>query len=422
MSSPKLQSVRGTQDILPEDYAKFRHVVDTARSVGGLYGFKEMATPIFEFTEVFKRTLGETSDVVNKEMYTFEDKGGESITLRPEFTAGIARAFISNGLQQNLPLKLFSWGPLFRYERPQKGRYRQFHQINFEWLGNADSNADAETILLAAHILQELGILSKTKLNINTLGDAESRANYRKVLVEYLSKHKADLSEDSQNRLEKNPLRILDSKDEGDKAIVKNAPVMGEHLSAAAKTFFENVLKALKSSPGLSERIVVNPKLVRGLDYYSHTVFEFIADEGELGAQNTVLAGGRYDGLIKQMGGPETPAIGFAAGIERLMLMAKTEAVAEKPVAVIGLGDEEESYAVAVASKLRGTGVYAEVIYGGNMGKRFAKADKLGASHAVIIGPDELAKGEVQVKNLATSQQETVAKDQLIDYIMRAKS
>jgi histidyl-tRNA synthetase len=416
--SQKLQSVRGTQDILPEDYARLRAVVESARKVAQLYGFKEMATPIFEFTEVFKRTLGETSDVVNKEMYTFTDKGGDNITLRPEFTAGVARAFISNGLQQHLPLKLFSWGPLFRYERPQKGRFRQFHQINFEWLGNPEPYADVETILLAAQVLKELGLLPKVKLHLNTLGDAESRQSYREVLVDYLAKHHAALSEDSRQRLEKNPLRILDSKDEGDRVVVKNAPAMQHSLTLPAKRFFETVEKLLKDSP-VADIMVLDQKLVRGLDYYSHTVFEFIAEGDELGAQNTVLAGGRYDGLMEMMGGPATPAIGFAAGIERLMLMTDLKAESVRPLAVIPVGEEEEATALGLATLLRDYNLPVELIYGGNLGKRFKKADKIGATFALVIGPDEVAKGQVQVKNLSTGAQEAVAKGKLIDYMQR---
>ncbi|NDF12674.1 MAG: histidine--tRNA ligase [Proteobacteria bacterium] len=407
--SQKLQPVRGTQDILPEEFAKHRHVIDTARRVGALYGFKEMATPIFEFTEVFKRTLGETSDVVNKEMYTFEDKGGESITLRPEFTAGIARAFISGGLQEKLPIKYFSTGPLFRYERPQKGRYRQFHQINFEWLGNADPLADVELILMAADILEDLGILSKTKLNLNSLGDQETRQNYRAALVKYFSEHKNGLSEDSKVRLDKNPLRILDSKDEGDKKIVQNAPLMGEYYSAAAKAFFETVTARLKDSI-YGDRVVINPKIVRGLDYYSHTVFEFIAESDELGSQNTVLAGGRYDGLIKTMGGPETPAVGFAAGIERLALMVHNTPASIAPVAIIPMGEAEVVEALKLASSLRHGGIAVEFIAGGNVGKAMKKADKAGAKHALILGSNELNNGKVVHKDLATGQQNEVSR------------
>ena len=274
--SHKLQPVRGTKDILADDYRVFSHVQNTARHVSFLYGFKEISTPIFEFTEVFKKTLGEESDVVGKEMYMFEDRGGESITLRPEFTAGIARAFISGGLTNQLPLKLFSTGPLFRYERPQKGRQRQFHQINFEMLGVADPMADVEVISMGAHVLDALGVSDKIKLEINSLGDKDSREKYRDALVEYLNDYKNDLSDDSKIRLEKNPMRILDSKDEGDKKIVEDAPVIGDYYSNEAADFFAAVTEGLS---GLGVEYGLNNRLVRGLDYYSHTAFEFTTNQ-----------------------------------------------------------------------------------------------------------------------------------------------
>jgi len=397
--SQKLQSVRGTKDLFFEEAEKFRYVVDTAWRVAKLFCFKEIHTPIFEFTEVFKRTLGETSDVVNKEMYTFEDKGGESITLRPEFTAGIARAFISNGLQQNLPLKLFSAGPLFRYERPQKGRQRQFHQVNFEWLGEKEPYADIEIIALANHFLHELGIKS-TKLHLNSLGNKESRENYQNKLVEYLQDYRNELSDDSKNRLEKNPMRILDSKDEEDRKIIKNAPLMPESLDAESKDFFAKVKDGLKR---LTIDFTENPKIVRGLDYYNHTVFEFISESEELGAQNTVLAGGRYDGLIANMGGPETPAVGFAAGIERLMLGVKFEKKEEERTVILPIGEEATLWALELANRKENN--HCEIIYGSNLKKKLQKADKMSATHAIIIGDNEIREGFYIIKNMKTGEE-----------------
>ena len=416
----KLQPVRGTHDLFGKEAQQFAELVALVRSVGQLYGFEDASTPIFEFTEVFKRTLGDTSDVVSKEMYTLEDRGGESLTLRPEFTAGIARAFISNGWQQNLPLKLFSTGPLFRYERPQKGRQRQFHQINFEYLGEASPYADIEMILLGAHILAYLQILPKCKLEINTLGDKESRVAYTKALVDYFTSHKDKLSEDSKTRLEKNPLRILDSKDAGDKTLVANAPKIQEYLTPAAKQFYDTVITGLKDSP-VGNILTINPAIVRGLDYYSHTVFEFTAFSEEVGAQNTVLAGGRYDGLIEQMGGPATPAVGFAAGVERLLLLAPKIAFRIKPIAIVALGESALNDAFKLTQAIRARERIAEMVTHNNPGKALKKADKLKAAYAVLLGENELKSGQFVVKNLTTGEQETVAKEAIVNYLLATK-
>ncbi|MGB1539907.1 MAG: histidine--tRNA ligase, partial [Rickettsiales bacterium] len=336
--SNKLQPVRGTHDLLPQECRQHRYIADTARNTAGLYGFEEIVTPIFEFTDVFKRTLGDTSDVVSKETYTFCDRGGEEITLRPEFTAGIARAFISHGLKDQTPLKYFYHGPAFRYERPQKGRQRQFHQIGVEMLGVPEAAGDVELIALAAQTLAALGLKDHVKLELNTLGDAESRKAYRAALVEYFSDHKSKLSEDSQRRLELNPLRILDSKDEGDKAINEGAPQNSEYFTPQAAEFFAQTQEGLENI-GIS--FYLNPRLVRGLDYYCHTVFEFTTDA--LGAQNTVLAGGRYDSLVSIMGGPDTPGTGWAAGVERLAALLEYEPPANRPVAMIPIGEAAEA-------------------------------------------------------------------------------
>ena len=404
-----MQPVRGTHDILPDEYRRFAHVIDTARDVARLYGYREMATPIFEFTELFARGIGETTDVVSKEMYTFKDRGDESLTLRPEYTAGICRAFVSNGeLTQQLPLKIFAAGPMFRYERPQKGRQRQFHQIDLEVLGAPEPGADIEVISVAADILDRLGILDRCTLKLNSLGDPESRTVYRKVLVDYYSAHIATLSEDSRDRLQRNPLRILDSKDEGDKAINASAPSFADHLNQASKDFFKSVQDGLTAAGVPFE---VDPALVRGLDYYTHTAFEFVTTH--LGAQGTVLGGGRYDGLIAELGGPPTAGIGWAGGIERLMMLCNEPKALPRPVAIAPLGPAAEIKALGIARELRKHGIAIEQEYRGNMKRRMQRANKLNARAAIIIGDDELARGVVQLKDLDSGEQREIALDQL---------
>jgi len=397
-----LQPVRGTRDLIGEDAARHFHVVETARQITSLYGFSEWQTPIFEDTKVFSRTLGETSDVVTKEMYTFEDRGGDSVTLRPEGTAGVCRALITNGLTQTLPQKVFYAGPMFRYERPQKGRYRQFHQIGVELLGPATPLADAETISMGWRILQELGIAKDVVLHINTLGDTESRAAYRAKLVEYFSKFISELSEDSKLRLEKNPLRILDSKDEGDKKIVADAPQMQDCMTDEAKAFYETLLNYLTAF-GVPHQH--NPHIVRGLDYYNHTAFEFVTTA--LGAQGTVLAGGRYDGLVEQMGGPAVPGVGWAAGIERLSMLIDAPARAALPVAVIPMAGDCEAKALEILAQLRAQNIAAEIAYSGNAKKRLERANKSGAVFAVLVGED------IKLKNLASGEQHDVTAEAL---------
>jgi histidyl-tRNA synthetase len=410
----KLQPVRGTHDLLPDEYRRFAHVVDTARDVAHLYGYREMATPVFEFTELFARGIGETTDVVSKEMYTFEDRGGESLTLRPEYTAGICRAFITHGeLAQQLPLKLFAAGPMFRYERPQKGRQRQFHQIDIEVLGSPDPGADIEVISVAADILDRLGILSRCVLKLNSLGDPDSRAAYRKVLVDYYSAHIGKLSEDSRARLQRNPLRILDSKDEGDKTINANAPSLADHLNNASRDFFAVVKDGLAAADIAFE---IDPTLVRGLDYYTHTAFEFVTSH--IGAQGTVIGGGRYDGLIAELGGPPTAGIGWAGGIERLIMLANEPAPLPRPVVIAPLGAAAEAKALGIARALRRAGVTVEQDYRGTMKRRMQRANKLNARAAVIIGDDELAKGVAQVKDLDSGAQREVTLDALVDALL----
>lgn len=399
-----LQPVRGTRDLIGEEFRRHHAVVETARRVSALYGFEEWATPVFEDTRVFARGLGDTSDVVMKEMYSFTDRGGDSVTLRPEMTAGVCRALVSNGLtQSNLPRKVFYAGPMFRYERPQKGRYRQFHQIGIEVLGAAEPLADAEVIACGWDILVALGVADGTVLEINTLGDAESRAAYRAALVAYFSAHKDALSHDSRVRLEKNPLRILDSKDETDRAIVAGAPVIGQHLSAEAAGFYADVKAHLRRF-GLPFR--ENPRIVRGLDYYSHTAFEFVTDL--LGAQGTVMAGGRYNGLVEEMGGPPTPSVGWAAGIERLAMLLPAAPPAPRPVAVIPVGEAAEGPALDVLQALRRAGVVAEIAYRGTLKRRMERANRIGARAAVILGEEEIAVGVAQLRDLDAGTQERV--------------
>jgi len=398
-----LQAVRGTHDLLPEAAAKHNHVVATARGLGQAYGYGEIATPIFEQTEVFKRTLGDTSDVVTKEMYTFEDKGGDSVTLRPEGTAAVARAFIAGKMNDQLPLKFFYHGPMFRYERPQKGRLRQFHQIGVELLGVAEPIGDIEVIALGAAILDELGVQGNTTLELNTLGNTESRTAYRDVLIEYFSDHRGNLSEDSQTRLERNPLRILDSKNEGDRAIVAGAPEFDDSLDGESRDFFAEVCAGLDALGIAWQR---NSRLVRGLDYYCHTAFEFTTDA--LGAQSAVLAGGRYDGLVGQMGGPATPGVGWASGIERLSMLIGDGPKKHRSIAIIPLGDAAETLALTLTDELRRAGIAVDLGYRGKMKQRMKRANGINARAAVIIGDDELEQASATLRDLDSGEQELV--------------
>jgi histidyl-tRNA synthetase len=397
---PALQPVRGTQDLLPEEQRRHRAVTDAARGIAERYGYHEIATPIFEFTEVFARPIGETSDIVTKEMYSFSDRGGDEITLRPEYTAGIVRAIISNGLTQNLPLKFFASGPMFRYERPQKGRFRQFHQIDIELIGVAQPAGDVEVIALGADILDALGVLTRTVLELNTLGDAASRHAYREALVRYFTERRAHLSDDSLHRLERNPLRILDSKDDSDKRVTAGAPAFDAYLTDEARRFFDEVRSGLERL-GIAYRL--SPRLVRGLDYYCHTAFEFVTTD--LGAQGTVLGGGRYDGLMGVMGGPETPGVGWAAGIERLALLIDEPSPSARPVAIIPVGDKGEAAAQQLAHRLRRAGFAVDVGFSGNVGRRLKRANKINARAAVILGEDELARDAVGLRDLDTTEQ-----------------
>ncbi len=407
MGKKYIQPVRGTRDYVGEEMRLFRHIVETARETAERFNFREMQTPVFEFSEVFHRSLGDTSDVVSKETYTFDDRGGESITLRPEFTAAIVRAFISGGYTQQLPFKAFYAGPAFRYERPQKGRLRQFHQVGVECLGASEPWQDVETIhtayvflLEACNVLLDV-IFNKAKLPIilelNTLGDEESRLRYRDALITYLQRYKHDLSEESQIRLEKNPLRILDSKQVEDQEIISDAPSLHDHLSPVSQNWFEAVCAGLEK---LNIPYRTSERLVRGLDYYSHTVFEFTSDK--LGSQATVLAGGRYDKLVEHLGGPSLAGVGWAAGIERLMLLLENNHVKvdQEMFVVGGMNDDYMGTALALANIIRFNGFRAEITKASNVSKALKKANNLKATHFIAVGEREHKNSIFRVKNL----------------------
>jgi len=373
------QRIRGTQDIFGEEADRFQAVVAAFERVRRLYAFQRVEMPVFEATEVFARSIGETTDVVSKEMYTFEDRGGDSLTLRPEFTAGIARAYLSNGWQQHAPLKLATHGPAFRYERPQKGRFRQFHQIDAEIIGTDSPQADVELLVMADQLLRELGIGEGVTLQLNTLGDAETREAWRAALVAHFEAHRGELSEESVERLAKNPLRILDSKDPRDRPIADAAPGIDDFMTGAAQDFFGAVTAGLDAAGVAWTR---NARLVRGLDYYRHTAFEFVTDR--LGAQGTVLGGGRYDGLMESFGGPPTPAVGWAAGIERLAMMIDAPAATAPEVVVVPDQPDMELDARRAVTMLRVAGVTADIGFRGNAKRRVELARKAQA-HAVLF-------------------------------------
>ncbi len=405
------QAIRGTQDIFGPDAEAFAHVVETFERVRKLYRFRRVEMPVFEKTAVFSRSLGETTDVVSKEMYSFEDRGGDSLTLRPEFTAGIARAFLTNGWQQHAPLKVATHGPLFRYERPQKGRYRQFHQLDAEIIGAGEPQADVELLVMADQLLKELGIADGVTLQLNTLGDGESREAWRAALVEYFRAHKDALSEDSQDRLERNPLRILDSKDPRDKPFTADAPKIDDYLSAEAQDFFGKVTSGLDAADVDWTRA---PSLVRGLDYYRHTAFEFVTDR--LGAQGTVLGGGRYDGLLEALGGPHTPAVGWAAGIERLAMLVGEVAAKEDVIAVIPDKPAKDSEAARIASQLRRAGFAVWTAFKGNAKKQSEKAKQAGVAAILYVRDTDNPRELLHVTNVSQSD------DAAMQTLLRLKS
>ncbi|MGF1550075.1 MAG: histidine--tRNA ligase [Sphingomonadaceae bacterium] len=405
-----IQRVRGMQDMLGAEAERFRAVIAAFDRVRRLYAFQRVEVPLLEATEVFARSIGEATDIVSKEMYSFEDKGGDSVTLRPEFTAAIARAYISNGWQQHGVMKLATHGPLFRYERPQKGRYRQFHQLDAEIVGAAEPAADVELIAFADQLLAGLGLSERIELQLNTLGDERTRRAWREALVEHFGRHRFELSEESRKRLERNPLRILDSKAHQDWPIVDSAPTVDDFLSDEAAAFFAEVTEGLDAAGIAWTR---KPRLVRGLDYYRHTAFEFVTED--LGAQSAVIAGGRYDALIADLGGPQTPAVGWAAGIERLAMLIEEPPAAAPDAVIVPLGAEAERRAMAIAARLRREGLAVDMAYRGNMKKRMQKAAASGARHAVILGEDELARGEAGVKDMDSGKQRDVVLDALAE-------
>ena len=383
---------------------RYRFIVDKTLETSRRYGFHEVKTPIFEFTKVFSRTLGESTDIVSKEMYTFKDRGDDDLCLRPEGTAGIVRSFLSEGLQRKTPLKLFYEGPMFRYERPQKGRYRQFYQIGVELIGSDKLDSDVEVLSLGHNTLLELGVLEKTKLFVNSIGDSETRKGYREKLVSYYQKHLGELSKDSQHRLKTNPLRILDSKDKNDIQINQEAPKLLDSLTESSRQRFEEIQKTLKT---LGINFEVDPKLVRGLDYYSDLVFEFKTDQ--LGAQDAVLSGGRYDGLSQLMGGPLTPSVGWAAGIERLSLLMNEDPILSRPVSLIPIGDSAIQFCRELAHNWRKEGLVVDLSYGGNMSNRLKKASNKKARYALVIGDQELQSGQGNLKDLDSGEQKLLS-------------
>lgn len=394
-----------------------RHVCAISRETSHRYGYAEIATPIFEFTGVFDRTLGEATDVVTKEMYTFEDRNGDSLTLRPEGTAPVARAVVTNGLAQHVPLKFYYEGPMFRHERPQKGRYRQLHQVGVELFGVSGPLGDVEVIALGAHILQRLGLSEKVRLEINSLGDPESRAAYRDALVAYLDGHRDELSAESKTRLERNPLRILDSKNETDKSIIAAGPRYTDYLNETSAVFFDEVKARLDE---LEVAYQVNPRLVRGFDYYCHTAFEFITDE--LGAQGTVMAGGRYDGLVQALGGPSLPGVGWAAGVERLSLLMVEPPKTPRPIAMIPIGEAAATVALRLTQDLRHQGFTVDLGFAGNLGRRMKRANKVNACAAVMIGDDELAAGKATIRDLDSGEQATAQLAELAAQLEKYKT
>ena len=416
-----IQAIRGMNDCLPEISGTWQKVESVLRQTVASYGYQEIRTPIVESTDLFKRSIGEVTDIVEKEMYTFEDRNGDSLTLRPEGTASCVRAGNEHGLLYNQQQRLWYMGPMFRHERPQKGRYRQFHQFGVETYGMDGPDIDLEVILLSARFWKAFGIEQHVKLQINTLGSNEARAAYRDMLVAFLKERADQLDEDSLRRLETNPLRVLDSKNPDVQAAIADAPALIDHLDEESKVHFETLCARLTQA-GIPFEI--NPRLVRGLDYYNRTVFEWVTES--LGAQGTVCAGGRYDGLVEQLGGKATPAVGFAMGIERLVLLLTTlteegQDTSFADVYVTAMGDESQSYAIEVAEHLRNSLPKTRIMMhcgGGNFKKQLKRADKTGARLALLLGNDEMQSREVGVKPLRDGQEQvTVSFDALSDKV-----
>ena len=412
----KFRTVRGVRDLLPETLSKHNQVINEGLNTSNKYCYSQIDTPIFEFAEVFTKPLGKTSDIVTKENYIFEDRSGDLLMLRPEGTSGVVRALLNAGLTQDLPQRFSYFGPMFRYERPQKGRLRQFNQFGIELIGISDSMADIEVISVGYDFLKRLGIKDKIHLKINSLGDNESRIKYKNVLVDYLNDYKDKLSLDSIKRLLENPLRILDSKNEVDQKILVNAPNVLNYLNEESKERFEKVCKGLKC---LNIPYEVDKNLVRGLDYYCHTAFEFITHD--LGAQGTVLAGGRYDGLSKILGGLDLPGVGWAAGIERLALMISNKYYNHPQVVLMGLSDKFNLFLLPIMNKLISSGIKLETLYTGSTTKKFKRANKIGASFTIIIGDDEVEKNVVNLKNLQSGDQELMTLDNAIKIVKQSE-
>ena len=408
----KLRTVRGVNDLLPEVLAKHNKVIEDALQISNQYCYSQIETPIFEFSEIFTKPLGVSSDIVTKENYIFRDRSDDELMLRPEGTSGVVRAFLNAGLIQDTPKRFSYFGPMFRYERPQKGRLRQFKQFGIECLGLNNPMADIEVISLGRDFLQKLGLLSSTSLKINSLGDAESRINYRKTLIEYLNDYKTELSQDSLKRLSQNPLRILDSKNENDKKILTNAPNILDYLNQESR---ERFLKVTEGLDVLGIKYHVDKNLVRGLDYYCHTAFEFITNE--LGAQGTVLAGGRYDGLSKMLGGPDVPGVGWAAGIERLSLLIPSQCTSNPDVVLIGVAEEFNFLLLPLMQKLINEAFRVEILYTGNISKKLKRANKIKAPFAIILGEEEVKMKVLKLKNLVTGLEENMSIDKAIKII-----
>ncbi len=403
-----MQPVRGTHDLLPEEFLVHSYIKKVAFEVMENFGFSGVDTPIFEFLEVFARPLGDASDIVSKEMYTIHDKGGEVLALRPEGTAGVVRMLISNGLQQEMPAKFCYAIPCFRYERPQKGRQRQFHQIGTELFGVSSFYADAEVIAVGLEILKSLKVDNQVRLHLNTIGDLESRKVYREKLVEYLRGYENDLSPESKIRLEKNPMRILDSKDQGDRKILESAPLLHDSLNPESRAFFDGLRNVLETQ---NIAYTIDQKLVRGLDYYSHTVFEFISDN--LGAQGTVLAGGRYDGLVKLMGGQDIPGVGFGSGIERIAMLLTEKPSPKRPTTIIPVSAEDEEAAWSLVFNLRKQGLPIDMGYSGNLSKRMKKASKNNARYCIVLSKGDLANNQLSLKDMDSGDQFMVSVEEL---------
>lgn len=409
----KLQPVRGTRDLFGDESRLFREIEERLIQWAHLYDFSEIETPIFEFTSVFKRTLGDVSDIVNKEMYTFEDRSGDSLTLRPEGTASVARAAVSNSMLRDLPLKLFYSGPMFRHERPQKGRYRQFRQFGVELIGVDNPWADIEVMAMAWDFFKSYQMTDKVELQINTIGDTESRERYKKNLVQHFQTCQSQLSAESQQRLLLNPLRILDSKDPVDQPFIATAPRFADDLNSESQNIFSQICQGLEL---LKIPYRINPQLVRGLDYYCHTVFEFTTTH--LGAQNAVLSGGRYNHLIAQMGGPETPGVGWAAGLDRLALLIEKPSAIHTSVAVIAADEASSSQVLGVLQGLRNQGIACQPIYSGNISKQLKKADKRNCGYAILLGEQEVKQGLWVLKNLKSGEQKTLKPEEVITQLL----